>query len=175
MKLTKLWSRIQKQNDGMSLVEILIVVAILSVVVGMSGISISLLYSRDAERAAKSMNTMLEQSRMYCMSREGDFTFGMDTENSECSILPDGSVEELPTRVTYTLASEGSYDISTNKRVEISFDKSTGRVDGISVDGTALNVKDVSLIEMQAENTGGKRATVVLVVATGKHYVEYGS
>lgn len=175
MKLTKLWNKIQKQNDGMSLVEILIVVAILSVVVGMAGISISLLYSRDAERAAKSMNTMLEQCRMYCMSREGDFTFVMDTENAQCSILPDGNVEDLPSRVTYTLASEGSFDFSTNKRVEISFDKSTGRVDGIMVDGSAINVKDMSLIEMQAENTGGKRATVVLVVATGKHYIEYGS
>ena len=89
--------------------------------------------------------------------------------------FPDSDAEDLPARVTYSLESEGGYDFSGNKVIEIEFDKSTGKVSGLTADGVSINVKNVNLIRMNAVNLSGKRATVVLVVATGKHYVEYGS
>lgn len=175
MKLTRIRSRVQKDNDGVTLVEVLIVVAILSIAVGMAGVSVSLLYSRDSEHAAKTINTTLEKCRMNSLSREGDFTFELDTEQQECVIMPDNDTEDLPARVTYSLESEGGYDFSTNKVIEIEFDKSTGRVSGLKADGVGVDIKNVNLIRMNAVNLSGKRASVVLVVATGKHYVEYGS
>lgn len=175
MKLTKAGRKIYKSNCGITLIEVLVVIAILSIAVGMAGVSISLLYSRDSERAAKTMNTMLEECRMNSLSREGDFTFQLDTENAECAILQDSKVEELPFRVTYSLESEGSYDFSTNKVIQIEFDKSTGRVKRLNGDGTDVDIKNIQLIKMNAVSASGKRAAVVLVVATGKHYVEYGS
>ena len=175
MRLTKTKKRVQKDNHGITLVEALIVVAILSIAVGMAGVGVSLLYSRDSERGAKTINTMLEKCRMSSLSREGDFSFELDTENAECVIFPDSDAEDLPARVTYSLESEGGYDFSGNKVIEIEFDKSTGKVSGLTADGVSINVKNVNLIRMNAVNLSGKRATVVLVVATGKHYVEYGS
>lgn len=175
MKLTRIRNRIQKDNNGITLVEVLIVVAILSIAVGMAGISVSLLYSRDSEHAAKTINTMLEKCRMNSLSREGNFTFELDTENTECVIMPDSDTEELPARVTYSLESEGGYDFSSNKVIEIAFDKSTGKVSGLKADGVSVDIKNVNLIRMNAVNLSGKRASVVLIVATGKHYVEYGS
>ena len=163
MRLTKTKKRVQKDNNGITLVEVLIVVAILSIAVGMAGVG------------AKTINTMLEKCRMSSLSREGDFSFELDTENAECVIFPDSDAEDLPARVTYSLESEGGYDFSGNKVIEIEFDKSTGKVSGLTADGVSINVKNVNLIRMNAVNLSGKRATVVLVVATGKHYVEYGS
>lgn len=175
MKSTRTGNKIKENNRGISLVEILVVIAILSILVGMAGVSISLLYSRDSERAAKTINTMLEECRMNSLSREGDFTFRMDTENAECSMVQDSDREELPFRVTYTLESEGDYNLSANKVVEIEFDKSTGKVKSLKADGAAVDIKKVYLIKMNAESSSGKKAAVVLIVATGKHYIEYGS
>ena len=175
MKLTRKAAKYLQQNKGMTLVEILVVVAILSIAVGMAGISISLLFSRDAESCAKSMDTMLEASRMRALSREGTHSFVLDTANRECSITPDGDLDELPSRVDISLTSVGTYDFSSNTVIEVDFDKSTGRVLALRADSVPINVDDVSLIRMHAENQDGKRATVVLVVATGKHFVEYGT
>ena len=72
MRLTKTKKRVQKDNNGITLVEVLIVVAILSIAVGMAGVGVSLLYSRDSERGAKTINTMLEKCRMSSLSREGE-------------------------------------------------------------------------------------------------------
>lgn len=175
MKPTRKAAKILQQNRGITLIEILVVVAILSIAVGMAGISISLLFSRDAESCAKSIDTMLETSRMRTMSREGVHSFVLDTASGECEIAPDGDREELPSRVTVSLTSVGTYDFSSNTVIEVDFDKSTGRVLALRADSVPVNIDDVSLIRMHAENQDGKRATVVLVVATGKHFVEYGT
>ena len=45
------WTK--QQNKGMTLIEVLVVVAILAITVGIAGVSISLATSRDAEKSAK--------------------------------------------------------------------------------------------------------------------------
>lgn len=56
------WTK--QQNKGMTLIEVLVVVAILAITVGIAGVSISLATSRDAEKSAKIINDALESSRM---------------------------------------------------------------------------------------------------------------
>lgn len=175
MKQIRKAARGLQQNKGITLVELLVVIAILSIMVGAAGISISLLFSRDAESCAKTVDTMLETSRMRALSKEGKHTFMLDTEKKECSVLTDGKTEALPSRVTLSLSSVGTYDFSSNTVLEVDFDKSTGRVLGLKADSVPISVDDVNLIRMQAENQSGKKATVVLVVATGKHFIEYGT
>lgn len=175
MKYKAWFVRMRKQNKGVTLVEILIVVAILSIMTGAAGVGISLLYSRDAESCAKTVNTMLESARMTSLAKTGVYSFTLDTENRRCTVEPGIKEEELPSRVTLTLSSEGSYDISVNKNIEIEFDKSTGKVKRLSADGTEVDIKNMNIIRMHAESSNGKKAAVVLVTATGKHFIEYGS
>ena len=82
---------------------------------------------------------------MSSLSREGDFSFELDTENAECVIFPDSDAEDLPARVTYSLESEGGYEFSGNTVIEIEFDKSTGKVSGLTADGVSINVKNAEL------------------------------
>lgn len=175
MKYRGLFARVHKQNKGVTLVEILIVVAILAIMTGAAGIGISLLYSKDAESCAKTINTMLESARMTSLAKNGTYFFSLDTESRECEVEPGVKKEELPSRVTLTLSSEGSYDFSANKKIEIEFDKSTGKVKRLSADAADVDIKTVNVIRMHAESSNGKKATVVLVTATGKHFIEYGS
>jgi len=153
-------------NKGISLVELLVVIAIMSIAVGITGISISLAYSRDAEKCAKTINAALENTRMLSLSEKGEFTMELDMVNNIVSIknsLETQPVheEELQKKVKLSLSGDTSLTLIT-----IQFDKSTGKV--IRMDG-----EDNGILRITAENNSGKRASVVLVKGTGKHYVDY--
>lgn len=155
-----------RNNKGMSLVEILVVVAIMSIAVGGSGLGLSLAYSRDAEKCAKTIDAALENTRMLSMSQKGIFTMEIDLENNMLYIHSSESSdpieeEQLQQRVEISVPADAS---ATS--VTVQFDKSTGKV--LSMSGEADGV-----LRIVSENNNGKRATVVLVKGTGKHYVEY--
>lgn len=152
-------------NQGVTLVELLVVVAILSIAVGAAGISISLAYSRDAEKCAKSINAALENTRMLSLSEKGKFTMTLDMENNQITI--DNSetgnlhTESLQKNVKiYVPGQEGTTSVS------VRFDKSTGKV-------AAMDGEENGILRITSENNSGKKASVVLVKGTGKHYVEY--
>lgn len=152
-------------NRGVTLVELLVVVAILSIAVGAAGISISLAYSRDAEKCAKSINAALENTRMLSLSEKGKFTMTLDMENNQITIdnSETGNVhtESLQKNVKiYVPGQEGTTSVS------VRFDKSTGKV-------AAMDGEENGILRITSENNSGKKASVVLVKGTGKHYVEY--
>lgn len=167
----------QKSNSGITLIEILVVIAILAVTVGIAGVSISLMYSRDAEKCAKNINNALESARMRSMSKEGSSSFWIDISEAVWSFGIEPSVEkkELPGRIDVAFASEGSYDLSSCKKLTIEFDKATGKVTALKAEDIPVDVRDIGVIKIRVTNSDGKTATVLLVTATGKHYVEYGS
>lgn len=155
-----------RNNKGISLVEILIVVAIMSIAVGGSGVGLSLAYSRDAEKCAKTINAALENTRMLSMSQKGNFTMEIDLENNILYIRNSEASdpieeEQLQRRVEISVPADASLT-----SVTVQFDKSTGKV--LSMSGESDGV-----LRITSENSNGKRATVVLVKGTGKHYVEY--
>lgn len=166
MKKQKASRRISYGNKGVTLIEILVVLAILAVAVGGAGIGISLAYSRDAEKCAKTINAALENTRMLSMSKKGNFTMELDMENNKLYIRSSEetdpvSEEELQKRVKLFLP-----DDAGKTSLTVQFDKSTGKVFSMSSEKNGV-------LRITSENNGGKRATVVLVKGTGKHYVEY--
>ncbi len=166
------------KNAGITLVEILVVVCILSIAVGLSSISISLIYSRDTERCAKEINAALENVRMNSMSMKGTFSLDIDRRNNQIIKNTPGErdVEQLADRVAITFESE-SVDFTGIETLRIVFDKSTGKVIGYqTADGRDFETEKIKLLRIRCANESGKKvATVVLVKNTGKHYVEYGS
>ncbi len=165
-------------HSGFSLVEVLLVVVILSIAVTFASVSISLIYSRDAEKCAKSINSALETTRMSSLAQEGEFYLEIDANNHvmtlESSKNGDISEEKLPNRVGLSVTAEGSTTISGNK-VKIEFDKATGKVKNVTIDEVQLNASDYNTINISAETvSSGKKASVMLIKMTGKHYLLYG-
>lgn len=153
-------------QKGVTLIEILVVVAILSIAAGSAGIGMSLAYSRDAEKCAKTINSALENTRMLSMSEKGVFTMEVDMENNILLIRNSEETEpvlreELQSRVQIYLP----VDTSATS-VTVQFDKSTGKV-------LSMSAEDNGILRITAENNSGKKASVILVKGTGKHYVEY--
>ncbi len=162
------------KNKGMTLVEILVVTAILSIIVGLSAVSISLVFSRDAEGCAKTINMALESVRMSALSQRGDFTLSINSVNNQLvTIASEGPVttsEALQRQVTVSFP-----DLPDVEELSIAFDKSTGRVTNVRTDGAAVTPPPQLIRIRCTNNSGSKVATVTLVSSTGKHYVEYGS
>lgn len=171
----------QKSNSGVTLLEVMLVIALLAIAVGFAGISISLVYSRDAQKAAKLINSAMEETRMKNLTYEGNYSLEIDINNHSYQIIhtiPGTGTEiiaqkNLPSRTTLAFQSKGTDNISGYAKLCIEFDKSTGKVSMVSEDG--LTPAKVEVVKACAANPEGKEAAVVLIVGTGKHYVEYGS
>lgn len=174
MKVIKSIRSFGQENKGVTLVELLVVIAILGLTIGITGLSITLVYSRDPEKCAKAIAESLEEARRSAMTMKGTFILKIDTQTGRVEILSSerGSMEmkKLPERVSILLETTGgSVDISTDTSLEVEFDKGTGRVKSVK---TASGVVDGTMLSIHCDNDT-RRVTVVLVRATGKHYLEY--
>lgn len=162
-------------HAGISLVELLLVIAIISIAVGMTGIGISLVFSRDSEKCAKTIEGALATAKMSSMAQKGIFTMKIDApghsvevHSSESGIILE---EALQSRVTVSFeVIGGTADLSGAEDLSVIFDKSTGKVKAVSSGGSSV---DGTVFKIHCENESGKRASTVLVAATGKYYVEY--
>ena len=153
-----------KKNMGFSLIELLVVLAIMTILIGGAGVGISLASSRDAQKSAKTIDNALAMSRLCAMSREGDFMLEIDLQNHKLEVMGEGE-EALPGKVDISVQGISSVNV-----LQIKFDKSTGKVSQILTDGAAYAD---GVLKITSENPNGKVATVVLVTNTGKHFVEY--
>ena len=163
MKKTDGFNGKKLNSLGFSLVELLVVIAIMAVFTAIGGVGISMAVSRDAQKAAKIIDDSLETARLCAMSRVGDYTVEIDLPGKTISIAGEGE-EDLPKNVDIYVPGE------TVNVINIRFDKSTGKVAEILFDGLAY---PETVLKITSENSTGKKATVVQVVNTGKHFVEY--
>lgn len=174
----------------MSLIELLVVMVILGIAIGMLGLGISLIFSRDAERCAKLIDMGLEKVRMSSLSKEGKHTLTIDSNTSQLTYIRKGAgadstalpqefknTENLPAQTDITFwDKEGALGVTG---LVIKFDKEAGKVirvsdqKGAAVTESKGSGKPVNMVQIQCKNRNGKVATVVLIINTGKHYVKY--
>lgn len=165
----------QNKDSGYSLVELIVVIAIMAIMVGVMSIGISLMFSRDAEAVAKTIDDELSEARMLAMSRDGEFELVLHLDssnpaNNNIVINKDSSLYKSVTmkkRATLNVSGGGLASPITSGDVKIVFDKGNGSVKTIN-GGTASGV---CLIEATAARLTTKKSTVSLVAATGRHYV----
>lgn len=165
-------------NRGFSLTELLVVIAILSLAVGFAGSSISLLYSRDAQRCAQSIDEALEQARSSGMTKKGYYQMQLDLNKHTVSILFGATKTEgktaittvkLPKRVALTVTAEGVALDSAADIVTVEFDKATGKVKQIMAGAAPVGA---ATLVFQCES-GSRQTAVTLVSATGRHLLTY--
>lgn len=166
------------KNKGITLVELLLVIAIMSIITGITAVGISLIYSRDAEKCAKLIDTALEEVRMSSLSREGSFRLAVDGVNHILTVeaLSSGTTEEkaLPKKVEISVYAEGDSSKTEGKSITVEFDKAAGKIKEIKIDGTTVGRDSYHTVRISAETkSNSKKASVMLIKMTGKHYVEY--
>lgn len=185
------------KNAGFSLVELIVTIAMASILVGGISLGISIMFSKDAAKCATTLNDALYTVRMNSMSKPGDYTLeikDISTDSSKtqyvaeisCKVKKDdGSIEDLPNERIYLEGGEGenkvktidatigdasSYTISSSDTVKITFDKSKGCVS--TVNGSNMSNGGIVVFHIvPARGPETRSADVSLITATGKHTI----
>lgn len=173
-------------NRGMSLVELIVVVAIMMVMVGAASFGLGMMFTRDASFVATRIDDELGEARTLSMSRGGVFICELHIDasdpytGSEITIynttdesLPKSSWTEyrkvaLDKSVGITVSDGGSFSASSGD-VLIIFDKSKGSVktvNSISGAGKAYT------FTVTSKKNSSKTQKVTLVGNTGRHYTD---
>ena len=172
-----------KNNKGFSLVELIVVVAILGVCVGIVSMSLSTIFSSRAKKCANEISSLLSQCKVSAMSRSGSVylkIFGFDGEirgqiyentadGEKC--LTDDSLGGPNVTVSFT-AGGNAYNVS-NTALYISFNRETGAfIDVNEAEALAGVSSGVSgSCDIINVSGGSRNYEIALVPSTGYHSI----
>lgn len=172
-------------NKGFSLIELIVIIAIMGVLVGGASLGIGLVFSKDAMKCATRLNDSIYDARANSMYKAGKFELSID--NSGSANIATISQTDLTPVTSDTIYLDG---VDSNKKTTISakfvteavpagtalsfpvnltFDKAKGNV---YFDVDANGTYDDGIIVFDITPLRGNRtAKVQLVTTTGKHTI----
>ena len=172
----------KKNNYGYTLIELIVVIAIMSIFTGGASLGISLLFSKDAANCATKLNDAIYKTRMDSMSKTGKYELTVDNADpankavialdgtTVDTVYLDGTNTTKKTTVSVKFVTESNPSgQSLTMPLNIEFDKAKGNV-AFDIDGDGSNDDGIIVFEIQAVR-GGRESKVQLVTATGKHTI----
>ena len=171
-----------KNNKGFTLIELIIVVAILAACVGLITTSVSVVFSSGAAKCANGLNAAISKCRISAMSRSGSVYLRLyrDGVNNQIMVdyLENGVVKTSDVigssncgAVFDTDAEHSLGNLGSDSVLCITFDRDTGALDTLKSDGSqpAGSIPQCSYI---AVSGGGRTYKISFVPATGAHMLE---
>lgn len=167
----------KNNNKGFSMIELLIVIAILSVAAAGSVLSMSIARNADVKKAAVQTEALMKGVRSNCMAKsaaeylylynDGDdvyYVISSDKADNYTAVSGlNGKTKLCSGSITVTCSTKTSSKNLVNDFVRISFDKSTG---GVIYDGGDLS--EISF------SRSSKESKVIVAYETGKTTVNNG-
>jgi prepilin-type N-terminal cleavage/methylation domain-containing protein len=163
-----------KDHGGFSLVELIVVIAIMAIVGTASLISLSLVSGQNIKRCYRELEGYMQETKMRAMSRENEpsLTLYIGSDGGVYVELSDTAqnirIGKRGLTVKYTTASGATeYQVSDTQKLKLGFERSSGAFKKVTV---SPGVQDycTSIIL-----TDGRRTyTMKLVPKTGKYYRE---
>lgn len=158
------------KNDrrGFTLVELMVVVAIMGILTGVMSLSVSTVSSARTKRCASEIDAYISMCKVNAMSRAADVKIVLykDSDGNICGNYYEGDAvkssevfSDARVGVSYTVGAD-SKELDT-AGLTLSFDRSSGAFKPQS-GGTYCTAISV---------TAGRTYTITLVPATGNHYV----
>lgn len=146
MKRVDEMKRKELDNKGYSLLEVIIVAAILSVLLGVVFVGIKLINGRPVEECAKKIETSLKNNRVTTMGKlSASIMYGIDSENYVYMKETINGVEttqrigEKGIEVYYSLDGGATWaDLNPSRTYTVNFDRSTGGVRGLPTTTTKV-------------------------------------
>lgn len=175
ISISKEMSELMKDNRGFSLIELIVVMALVSVLAVGAMLGARALRSGDVRNTAGRIDDMLELVKTENMTKNQRFYLVIEKQNDKHFLIVERgnipiSKEELVVEdgiITFFLDNGLSFDVGDestgSKRLEICFDKASGRVSKNKADEIVTRI---------VINSGTRTSTIHLVKLTGKHYIE---
>ena len=175
-------------NKGFSLIELIVIIAIMGVLVGGASLGIGLVFSKDAMKCATRLNDSIYDARANSMYKAGKFELSIDNSGSanvatisQTDLTPvtsdtvylDGEDSSKKTTISARFVTEAvPAGTAISLPVSVTFDKAKGNVYSV-VDADGMTYGD-GIIVFEIEPLRGNRnrkAKVQLVTTTGKHTI----
>ena len=175
-------------NKGFSLIELIVIIAIMGVLVGGASLGIGLVFSKDAMKCATRLNDSIYDARANSMYKAGEFKLIIDNSGSantatisQTDLTPatsdtvylDGVDSSKKTTISARFVTEAvPAGTAISLPVSVTFDKAKGNVYSV-VDADEMTYGD-GIIVFEIEPLRGNRnrkAKVQLVTTTGKHTI----
>lgn len=188
-----------KRNDkGFSLIELVVAIAIMTVLVGLCVYSVSLLFGTQARGLAQNVSAMLNETKTGSLSRfnetmtlsyrtkdDADDAIVSDgyyaenriyTINNEAGSVQIGGENSSEIRkmgsgkvvITVYLSNDTWFELGQDRSVTISYDRSSGAFAPVMVDGVETSL----YAEKITFASGLKTYTITMIPETGKHTLQ---
>lgn len=178
-------NQISKNNKGFTLVEFLVGVAIISVIVTFTSLSISIQPATIAKSAANELNSILGRSKNATLTKTGDIYIKISEENDVINLyyyendilITTQKLASHGVKMSYKTSSGTSY-LDSSKSLYIAFDRRAGGFQTLtqaaalaSASGTGTAVEG-NLYCTELTFTGASvEHTIKLGTHTGTHYI----
>ena len=158
-------------QKGFSLVELVVVIAIMGVLAVGGLLSMSLVFGQNIKSCYKELESYLQQTRMMAMSR-ADATLKIYTKVDGVYVYPSVENREIKIgkvgiSVSYHDTNGNTVDVTGATELEISFDRSSGAFKPISISSGVSNYCDMIKL-----TDGDRTYQLKLAPKTGKFYLD---
>ena len=173
-------------NKGFSLIELIVIIAIMGVLVGGASLGIGLVFSKDAMKCATRLNDSIYDARANSMYKAGEFKLIIDNSGSantatisQTDLTPatsdtvylDGVDSNKKTTISAKFVTEAvPAGTAISLPVSVTFDKAKGNVYSV-VDADGMTYGDGIIVFDITPLRGNRTAKVQLVTTTGKHTI----
>lgn len=185
-----------RDNKGFSLVELVVVVALLAIVGGFMAYSFAIVTGQEARQCANNLSTALSKAKNYALTKSGSSDAYMElsketngayvvqyfvpaspvdagavpgSESGDYIQLDKETVGKRAVEITCFLQGGSSFKITESSHLRIYYDRISGAFkEAVWVNGTVETKDYCEKISIKR----GKTYQVTLISATGKHSVE---
>lgn len=163
----------KKNHKGFSLVEMIVILAIMAIVTAGAGVIVYNYKSWNVSECMQEIDVGLAEAKVDCMSkvsgglllsRGSDGCYYMKISDKEEQKIGDDQV-----KIYYTDSDSGSeIEITDSKTLFISYNRATGAFEPIETNaaGTSVYCKEIKI------KRAGRTVVITLEKTTGKHYMD---